>query len=200
MSDALAALLADIRGCRACAPALVPRPVVQAGAAARILIISQAPGTRVHASGVGFDDASGDRLRAWMGIGVADFHDPAKVALMPMGFCYPGKGPSADLPPRAECAPLWHGRLRALLPGVRLTLAVGHHALRAALPAMPTMTDAVRRWAETPDGLFPLPHPSWRSTIWMRRHPWFAADVVPALRQRVAAALAGQITATGVKT
>ena len=193
MIEPLAALLADVRGCRVCAGALAlgPRPVVQAAADARILIISQAPGIRVHASGVAWNDASGDRLRDWTGLSTADFYDPARVALMPMGFCYPGKGPSADLPPRAECAPLWHQRLLALLPEVRLTLLVGHHAIRRYLPAIPTMTEAVRRFAEAPDRLFPLPHPSWRSTIWMRRHPWFAARILPALRKRVGAALAG---------
>lgn len=190
MSDPLDALLHEIRACRVCPLAHGQRPVVQAAAPARILIISQAPGTKVHASGVAFDDPSGDRLREWTGLGAADFYDAAKVALMPMGFCYPGKGPSADLPPRHECAPLWHERLRALLPQVRLTLLVGHHALRRYWPAIPTMAGAVRRWAEAPAGFFPLPHPSWRSTIWMRRNPWFETDVLPALRDRVAAALA----------
>lgn len=189
MTEALAALLAQVRACRACPLAHVPRPVVQAGSSARILIISQAPGSAVQASGIPFDDPSGDRLRDWTGLGMTAFYDPASVALMPMGFCYPGKGPSADLPPRRECAPLWHQRLRALLPDVQLTLLVGHHAIRHYLPAAPSMTEAVRRWAEQPGGLFPLPHPSWRSSIWMRRHPWFEADVLPALRSRVAAAL-----------
>lgn len=194
MADALAMLLGEIRRCRHCAADLAhgPRPIVRASATARVLIIGQAPGARVHDSGIPWDDPSGDRLREWTGIGPAAFHDPALVALMPMGFCYPGKGASADLPPRPECAPLWHDRLRAQLPAVRLTLLVGHHALGRYLPAAlrPTMTEAVRRWAEAPDGLFPLPHPSWRSTIWMRQNPWFAADVLPRLRQRIAGALA----------
>lgn len=189
MTEALAALLDEVRACRACPLAHGPRPVVQAGATARLLIISQAPGSAVQASGIPFDDPSGDRLRDWTGLGPAAFYDPARVALMPMGFCYPGKGASADLPPRRECGPLWHDRLRALLPDVRLTLLVGHHAIRHYWPAAPSMTEAVRRWADAPAALFPLPHPSWRSTIWMRRHPWFEAQVLPALRSRVAAAL-----------
>ncbi|MEI6417820.1 MAG: uracil-DNA glycosylase family protein [Sphingomonadales bacterium] len=194
MTAALDTLLADIRSCRICAAALAlgPRPIVQAASTARLLIIGQAPGTSVHASGVPWDDPSGERLCDWTGLQASELHDPARIALMPMGFCYPGKGPSADLPPRPECAPLWHARLRALLPEVRLTLLVGHHALRNYLPAAlrPTMTDAVRRFAEAHDGLFPLPHPSWRSTVWMRRNPWFAAEVLPALRRQIATALA----------
>jgi uracil-DNA glycosylase len=189
VADALAALLAEVRACRQCPLPHGPRPIVQAAAGARILIIGQAPGTAVHASGLAWDDPSGDRLREWTGLDPAIFYDPARVAHMPMGFCYPGKGPAADLPPRPECAPLWHDRLRALLPDVRLTLLVGHHAIRRYWPALPTMTEAVRRWAEAPAGLFPLPHPSWRSTVWMRRQPWFETDVLPALRQRVAAAV-----------
>lgn len=192
MNADLAALLVQIRACAVCADLPHgPRPVVQAGAAARVLIIGQAPGTKVHASGVPWDDDSGMRLREWTGLSSADFYDPARVALMPMGFCYPGKGASADLPPRAECAPLWHARLRALLPAVRLTLLVGHHAQRRYLPPVAgrTMTAAVRDHAAAPPGLFPLPHPSWRSTGWMRQHPWFAAELLPVLRAQVAAAL-----------
>jgi uracil-DNA glycosylase len=195
VSAALDPLLVQIRACTACADLpLGPRPVVQAGAGARILIIGQAPGTAVHASGVPWDDPSGERLREWTGIAPAQFYDPDRVALMPMGFCYPGKGSSADLPPRRECAPLWHARLRALLPAVRLTLLVGHHAQDHYLPraAGRTMTQAVRDFAGAPPGLFPLPHPSWRSTGWMRNNPWFEAEVLPVLRARVAAALESQ--------
>lgn len=192
MSGGLTALLAQIRACAVCADLPHgPRPVVQAGAGARVLIIGQAPGTKVHASGVPWDDDSGDRLRMWTGLGSTDFYDPARVALMPMGFCYPGKGPSADLPPRTECAPLWHDRLRALLPAVQLTLLVGHHAQDRYLPRQPkrTMTDAVRDYGGAPDGFFPLPHPSWRVTGWMRKNPWFEAELLPVLRARVATAL-----------
>ena len=192
MSAELDVLLRQIRACAVCADLpLGPRPVVQAGAGARLLIIGQAPGTAVHASGVPWDDPSGERLRDWTGITPSLFYDPARVALMPMGFCYPGKGAAADLPPRTECAPLWHARLRALLPGVRLTLLVGHHAQDHYLAGggKMTMTERVRSFAAAPDGLFSLPHPSWRSTGWMRRNPWFEAELLPVLRARVAAAL-----------
>lgn len=192
--DELDALLVQIRACTACADLPhAPRPVVQAGAGARLLIIGQAPGSRVHASGIPWDDDSGDRLREWTGLDKRIFYDAAQVALMPMGFCYPGKGTSADLPPRAECAPLWHDRLRARLPAVQLTLLVGHHAQDHYLPrvAKRTMTAAVRDFVGAPTGLFPLPHPSWRSTGWMRKNPWFAAELLPVLRARVAAALQG---------
>lgn len=186
-------LLADIRACHHCASHLPqgPRPIVQAGSGARILVIGQAPGTRVHASGVPWDDASGERLREWMGVGTELFYDPERIALMPMGFCYPGTGESGDLPPRAECAPLWHDRLRAALPSIRLTLLVGQYAQARYLPAKPkrSMTEAVRQFASAPDGLFPLPHPSWRSTLWMRKNPWFEAELLPVLQERIAAVL-----------
>lgn len=190
----LAALLADIRACRVCAGALghEPRPIVQAGRGARILIVGQAPGSKVHASGFPWDDDSGDRLRDWTGLDRARFYDPEQVALVPMGFCYPGKGQGGDLPPRAECAPLWHGRLLADMPGIRLTLLVGQYAQGAYLPPAlrPSMTEAVRRHAEAPEELFPLPHPAWRSRLWMQRHPWFEAEVLPVLRRKVMGALA----------
>jgi uracil-DNA glycosylase len=185
--NSLASLLAQIRTCRHCDLPHGTRPIVQAGRTARILIIGQAPGSLVHSSGIPWDDASGDRLREWTGLKKSVFYDPDLVAQMPTGFCYPGKGPSADLPPRPECAPLWHDRLRAELPDIRLTLLVGHHAQARYLPAKPkrSMTDAVRAFRDAPDGLFPLPHPSWRSTIWMRKNPWFESDVLPVLRTRV---------------
>jgi uracil-DNA glycosylase len=191
--EALSVLLAQIRACRVCALPHGARPIVVAGRSTRLLIIGQAPGSAVHASGIAWDDPSGDRLRAWTGLDATTFYDEHQVAQMPTGFCYPGKGPSADLPPRRECAPLWHDRLRALLPEVRLTLLVGHHAQARYLPAWPkrTMTEAVRAFADAPEGLFPLPHPSWRSTIWMRKHPWFEEEVLPVLKARVQAALAG---------
>lgn len=158
---------------------------------ARILIIGQAPGSKVHASGVPWDDDSGDRLRDWTGLDRKTFYDPEQVAQMPSGFCYPGKGTGGDLPPRKECAPLWHDRLRAALPEVRLNLLVGQYAQVRYLPRSlrPSMTEAVRRYADMPDGLFPLPHPAWRSRIWMAHNPWFQAEVLPALRERVASAL-----------
>jgi uracil-DNA glycosylase len=194
----IAALLNQVRACSACAKSLphAPRPVVQLSAGARLLIIGQAPGSRVHASGIAWDDDSGARLRAWTGIDNGTFHDPTRVAMMPMGFCYPGKGEGADLPPRPECAPLWHDRVLAHLPRRRLTLLVGMHAQRRYLRGRypngihaHSMTAAVRQFSTYLPDYFPLPHPSWRSTLWMRRNPWFAEEVLPALRAAVRATL-----------
>ena len=195
MSDMeLGGLLAEIRACRVCADVLPhgPRPIVQAGRSARILIIGQAPGSKVHASGAAWDDDSGDRLRDWTGIDRQTFYDPQQVAQMPSGFCYPGKGTGGDLPPRRECAPLWHARLLAELPAVRLTLLVGRYAQARYLPRAlgASMSEAVRRYGEAPPGLFPLPHPAWRSRLWMAKHTWFEAEVLPVLRGQVRAALA----------
>ncbi len=194
MTDAFESLLHEIRACRTCAPALgfEPRPFVAASPEARLLIIGQAPGSRVHASGIGWDDDSGDRLRAWLGMGKADFYDTARIAQMPSGFCYPGKASGGDKPPRPECAPRWHPPLLARMPGVRLTLLVGQHAQKRYLPRgfARTLTEAVRRWREAPEGLFPLPHPAWRSRLWMRRNPWFEAEVLPDLRERLGTLLA----------
>lgn len=192
MTD-LAALLADIRACRVCESALgfAPRPIVQAGAGARVLIIGQAPGSKVHASGIPWDDDSGDRLRGWLGLDRVTFYDPEAVALVPMGLCYPGKGKGGDLPPRRECAPLWHAALLGKMANLKLTLLVGQYAQARYLSHKfrLSMTEAVHRHAEMPDGLFPLPHPAWRSRLWMAKHPWFEAVVLPALRARMAAAL-----------
>ncbi len=186
-------LLASIRDCNTCAAHLPHgvRPVVQAAGGARILIIGQAPGSKVHASGVPWDDDSGDRLRDWLGLARADFYDAGKVALMPMGFCYPGKGNGGDLPPRKECAPQWHEPLLAALPDLRLSLLVGQYAQKAYLPPAlrPSMTEAVRRHAEMPAGTFALPHPAWRSRLWMAKNPWFESDVLPMLRNAVDRAL-----------
>ncbi|MDG2003112.1 MAG: uracil-DNA glycosylase family protein [Novosphingobium sp.] len=191
--DPLDALLTEIRACRHCEAHLPhgPCPIVQASRGAGVLIIGQAPGSRVHASGVPWDDDSGDRLRDWTGLTREAFYDPGQVALMPMGFCYPGKGSGGDLPPRPECAPLWHERLLDGLPEVRLTLLVGQYAQKAWLaPKLrKSMTAAVRGYADMPDGLFPLPHPAWRSRLWMAKHPWYEAEVLPVLRERIAAAL-----------
>jgi uracil-DNA glycosylase len=166
--------------------------VVQFGTRSRIVIVGQAPGSRVHGSGIPWDDRSGDRLRAWTGLDRAAFYDPDKVALVPMGFCYPGRGSSGDLPPRRECAPLWHGRVFERLAEARLVLLVGSYAQayyrRPGTPAR-SLTETVRAFADCGDGRFPLPHPSWRSTIWMRRNPWFESDVLPALRSAVRSAL-----------
>ena len=191
--NSVSQLLADVRTCRVCAAALPlgPRPIVQFGATSRIVIVGQAPGTKVHASGVPWADDSGDRLRQWTGLTAHEFYDPAKVALVPMGFCYPGKGEGGDLPPRPECAPLWHERITALLPANRLTLLVGTYAQKHYLPdaRRRTMTDLVRAFDTMPAGFLPLPHPAWRSQIWMRRNPWFEADVLPVLRETVRLAL-----------
>jgi uracil-DNA glycosylase len=193
-ADPLDTLMAEIRACRACAGTFAhePRPFVAASPTARLLIIGQAPGSKVHASGIGWNDDSGDRLRDWLGLTPAVFYDIGAVAQMPSGFCYPGKGQGGDLPPRPECAPRWHDRLRSRLPQVSLTLLVGMHAQKLYLPRgfAPNMTEAVRRWREAPPGLFPLPHPAWRSRLWMARNPWFEAQVLPDLRRRVSRTIA----------
>ncbi|OYW22570.1 MAG: IclR family transcriptional regulator [Sphingomonas sp. 32-62-10] len=193
VADDADALRAEIRACRVCAKALAagPRPIVQFSATSRIVIIGQAPGTRVHESGVPWDDASGERLRDWTGLSPDLFYDPAIVALVPMGFCYPGTGASGDLPPRSECAPLWHDQVLALLPDDRLTLLVGQYAQARYLAprGKQTLTAAVRGFASHGGAIFPLPHPSWRSTGWMQKNPWFEADVLPVLRDEVRARL-----------
>jgi uracil-DNA glycosylase len=186
-------LIDEIRACTVCAKSLPagPRPIVQFSPTARLAIIGQAPGSKVHQSGVSWQDDSGDRLRAWTGLSAAEFYDPARVALMPMGFCYPGKGKSGDLPPRPECAPLWHARILATLSDCRLTLLVGSYAQAHYLETA-TLTEAVKAFREHGPGVFPLPHPSWRSGIWMKRNPWFETDVLPALRAAVRKALGGK--------
>lgn len=193
MTASIARVLTEARQCTICAAHLPhgPRPVLQAGRASRIVIIGQAPGSRVHESGVPWQDQSGDRLREWTGLDKAAFYDPSRIALVPMGFCYPGAADGADLPPRPECAPHWHVRLLPLLSNVTLTLLVGIHAQGYYLDGVgrATMTDTVRGFAAFAPKFFPLPHPSWRSTGWMRRNPWFEAEVLPALRKRVIAAL-----------
>lgn len=191
--DKISLLRRDIAACTHCAAHLQagPRPVVQFSATSRILIVGQAPGSRVHASGVPFDDASGDRLRDWLGIDKEVFYDASRIALMPMGFCYPGKGGSGDLPPRRECAPLWHQRVLDALPADRLTLLVGSYAQAAYLPRRPrrSMAEAVADFAAFGPNVFPLPHPSWRVVLWMRQNPWFEATLLPALRRAVHARL-----------
>lgn len=194
MTSKLDLALAEIRRCDVCAVHLphAPRPVVQAARGAQVVIVGQAPGSKVHESGVPWRDQSGDRLREWTGLDESVFYDASRVALIPMGFCYPGTANGADLPPRPECAPLWHKRLLALLPTLQLTLLVGIHAQGYYLRklAKPTMTETVRASADYGPAWFPLPHPSWRSTGWMRRNPWFEADILPALRRRVRSILA----------
>ena len=184
-------LLAEVRGCRVCEAHLPlgPRPVLRARAPARLLIVGQAPGTRVHETGIPWNDASGDRLREWLTMDRDAFYDESRIAIVPMGFCYPGRDPGGgDAPPRPECAPLWHGPIRARLPAVGLTLLVGQVAQRYYLPgARATVAQRVREYDRAQPGVFPLPHPSWRTRAWVRRNPWFEAEVVPELRRRVAA-------------
>ena len=188
---AFESLLDDIRSCSACAEVLPfgPRPVLQASPTATLLIASQAPGAKVHASGIPFRDASGDRLREWTGLSLDEFYDAEKVAIVPMGLCYPGRGKNGgDAPPRPECAALWRERLLEGMPALRLTLLVGTYA-QANVLGPGTMSDRVRDFERYLPRFFPLPHPSWRSRIWADRNPWFAADVLPALRTAVRSAL-----------
>ncbi|GAA4035827.1 uracil-DNA glycosylase family protein [Parerythrobacter jejuensis] len=179
-----------IADCTICAANLPhgPRPVVQFSPTSRVLIIGQAPGSKVHASGIPWDDPSGDRLREWTGLDNATFYDPAKVALVPMGFCYPGKGDGGDLPPRPECAPQWHAEVLGVLPETRLTLLVGSYAQAHYLPQTRklSLTKRVEQFEDFLPRFLPLPHPSWRSTLFMRKNPWFEADVVPALQRAIA--------------
>ena len=185
-------LLAEVRACHACADVLPlgPRPVVQASATARILIASQAPGTKVHDSGIPFNDGSGDRLREWMGVSSEEFYDANRVAIVPMGFCYPGRlQDGGDAPPRPECALLWRKRLLANMPDLRLTLLVGAHAQVHAL-GRGKMAERVTGFRDHLPAIFPLPHPSWRSRHWAAQNPWFDTDVLPALRDAVQDALA----------
>ncbi|WP_298337539.1 uracil-DNA glycosylase family protein [uncultured Erythrobacter sp.] len=186
-------LHAEIKTCTICSTHLPlgPRPIVQFSSRSRILIIGQAPGTKVHASGVPWDDDSGDRLRDWLGLEEEAFYDPNKVALMPMGFCYPGKTKGGDAPPRKECAPAWHDRILGKLPRGRLTLLVGTFAQAQYLPQAKklSLTERVRQGQHQSEALgpvIPLPHPSWRVRMWMKRNPWYEEEVLPALRQRVA--------------
>jgi uracil-DNA glycosylase len=190
----LDAVLADIRACRACAGEFIhePRPVVRVTPQTRLLICGQAPGRRVHESGLPFDDPSGDRLRDWMGVDRATFYDHPAIGVAAMAFCFPGTDPKGgDYPPPPRCATLWRTRLLAELPRVELTLLVGLPAQRWALGAAAarSMTETVARWRDHQPERLPLPHPSWRNTAWLRRNPWFEAEVVPYLRQRVAAML-----------
>jgi uracil-DNA glycosylase len=189
-------LLAAVRACTACEANLPagPRPVLQAHAAARVLIAAQAPGRKVHATGVPFDDASGERLRDWLGLTRDTFYDARQVAILPMAFCYPGQGRSGDLPPRPECAARWRAPLLAQLTRVRLTLVIGQYAQRYHLPelAHQSISDIVEQGPHTlwPD-VVPLPHPSPRNNIWLKRHPWFESRLLPALRPLVQRALNG---------
>jgi uracil-DNA glycosylase len=194
VAEDIANLLAEIRACRVCAAHLPfePRPVLHIASTARLLIISQAPGTKVHYAGVSFSDASGDRLRGWLNMDRPQFYDGARVAIVPVGLCYPGRLPNGgDAPPRPECAPLWHDRILAALPAIRLTLLVGTYAQTLALGAG-KMTERVREFRQFLPRYFPLPHPSWRTGGWERANPWFGEDLLPELRT-----LVGELMACG---
>jgi uracil-DNA glycosylase len=187
---ALQKIIAEARACRVCEAHLPlgPRPVLRAAPQARLMIIGQAPGTRVHESGVPWDDRSGERLRDWLRTPNEVFYDEAKVAIVPMGFCYPGvDAKGGDKPPRPECAPLWHPPLRSALEKVELTLLVGMYAQAHYLGKrrQKTLTETVRHWRDYLPDFLPLPHPSWRNTAWLKKNPWFEEDLLPALRRRV---------------
>lgn len=186
-------LLTEIRKCRVCAPYLEhgPRPVLTAHPESRIVVVGQAPGMAVHRSGVPWDDKSGENLRNWMGINHDDFYDERKVALVPTGFCYPGKGKSGDLPPRKECAPLWHGKLFDGMKNVRLIMLVGKYAQEYYLGdnAKSNLTETVRSYKDYLPQFFVLPHPSPRNNIWRAKNPWFDVEVIPALQHAVAGEL-----------
>ncbi|HET7922309.1 MAG TPA: uracil-DNA glycosylase family protein [Gammaproteobacteria bacterium] len=182
-------LLRDIRACRACEGKIPePRPILAAHRDARILIAGQAPGRKVHETGIPWNDASGERLREWLGVEPETFYDERRFAIVPMGFCYPGKGSSGDLPPRRECAALWLDRLLAELPNLELTLLIGQYAQAHYLGARrkATLTDTVHAWREYWPRYLPLPHPSPRNTGWFKHHPWFEHELVPALRRHPA--------------
>jgi uracil-DNA glycosylase len=188
-----ASLLADVRGCVLCTEQLPlgPRPIIQAHPLARILIAGQAPGRKVHETGVAFNDASGERLRAWLGLSRQVFYDAKQVAILPMGFCFPGTGRSGDLPPRPECAPTWRTALLSRLKNLELTLVIGQYAQAYHLPdEAESVTAAVQAWRKNWPHIVPMPHPSPRNNLWLRRNPWFERDLIPALRTRVTEVLA----------
>jgi uracil-DNA glycosylase len=194
-AEPIESLSAAIAACRLCRDAAVkplphePRPIAVLSTIARILIAGQAPGLRVHETGIPFNDASGNRLRDWLGVTRDQFYDPANFAILPMGFCFPGYDPhGSDLPPRKECAPLWRERALAVMPQIELVLAIGGYAQKWHLGSAmaPSMTDTVRDWqSHLANGVLPLPHPSWRNTGWLKKNPWFEAELLPALRGKV---------------
>lgn len=186
-------LLHSVKQCRICEKSLPlgPRPVFQIHASAKILIAGQAPGSRVHETGIPFDDPSGDRLREWLGISKEIFYNPRQVAILPMGFCYPGTGKSGDLPPRPECAPAWRDELLQHIADVRLTLVIGQYAQKWHLPdSKKNLTETVRAWRDYAPKVIPLPHPSPRNNIWLKKNPWFAKSLLPVLSKLTREALA----------
>ncbi len=186
------ALLAEVRACTLCQAhlPLAPRPILQLHPQARVLIAGQAPGQKAHAQGVPFDDVSGDRLRAWLGVSREDFYNPRKFALLPMGFCFPGSGSSGDLPPRPECAPQWRQPLLDQLRALKMTLVLGQYAQAYHFDQRgASLTALVQSWKTYWPRLVPLPHPSPRNIMWLKRNPWFERELLPALRKRVATVL-----------
>ena len=190
--DSLEALLREVRACKICSTNLPlgPRPVLQCHASARILIVGQAPGRKVHESGIPFQDASGERLRSWLGITSEIFYDERRVAILPMGFCFPGTGVSGDLPPRPDCAPAWRNELLYHLRSVQLTLVIGQFAQDYHLPnAGSSVAEVVKSWRMHLPSVIPLPHPSPRNNRWFAQNPWFEAELLPVLKERVALSL-----------
>jgi uracil-DNA glycosylase len=182
---------AQAQACTRCAEHLphAPRPVFRVSATARLLIVGQAPGRRVHETGIPWNDPSGDTLRVWLGMTREQFYDSSRIAIVPTGLCYPGTAKGGDLAPRPECAPLWHPLFRAAMPSIRLTLLIGAYAQAYYLGRGRTLADTVAAWRDAPAGRFPLPHPSPRNRLWFKRHPWFEQTVLPALRERVGVVL-----------
>lgn len=190
MHSDLPTLLTEIRACRYCEAHLPlgPRPVLAAQSSARIIIAGQAPGTKVHATGIPWNDPSGDRLRGWLDMDKDTFYDDSQIAIIPMGFCYPGKGERGDLPPRPECAELWQEKLLSKLPHIKLTLTIGQYAIKYHLgkKRKKTLTETVKHWQNyVEDGYIPLVHPSPRNIMWQRKNPWFESEIVPAIRAKV---------------
>lgn len=189
MQESLPELITSIRACRICEPHLPlgANPVLQAQASARVLLVGQAPGTRVHETGIPWNDASGERLRAWLGVDNETFYDDSRFAIVPMGFCYPGKGKSGDLPPRKECAGHWRARIHALLPNIELTVLIGQYAMQFYLQnsMKATLTETIRAYREYAPQFFPLVHPSPRNQIWLKKNGWFERDLIPELRRAI---------------
>jgi uracil-DNA glycosylase len=189
MSESLSKLMREARACRACEETLLPepRPVFWVGKQAKLYVAGQAPGKRVYETGRPWNDASGDLLRAWLGLTREDFYDRSRIAIVSIGLCYPGTVDGVDLPPCRDCAPLWQPRFRAALPGISLTLLVGSyaHAYYLKDSRKKNVSETVRAWREYLPEFFVLPHPSWRNLAWMKKNPWFGAEVIPALRRRV---------------
>ena len=185
----LARLTQEVRACTLCKGYLPfePKPVLRPSLSAKIIIVGQAPGTKVHNTGIPWNDPSGDRLRHWMGVDREIFYDNARIAIMPTGFCYPGKGKSGDLPPRPECAPTWHPRLLKLMPQIEFMLLVGRYSQKYYLQTSNkrTLTETVKSWQDYAPYYLPMPHPSPRNKLWLKKNAWFEKDIVPVLRERI---------------